>query len=186
MYVLFCTLLTLSQSAEHCVYMNVFVRIRVKKRKCWVSATWISHLLAFVLYSFHHHTSLQFSLSIFKHSNLHHSFLLTSGLWSVCCSGGCRVLQARGGAAVVFQSARHGLQRSAEQTWSSTTSSVPATEAKATTVHQEVCRVLRQGQRPRPYAGGTEGLPGSLRWVSQMCAYVCIPNDCSVIQSIIL
>lgn len=88
------------------------------------------------------HTSLQLSLSIFQHSSLCHSFLLDSGRCFSCCSGGCRVLQARGGAAVAFQSAGRGLQWAAKRTRGSTPSSVPATEAEAATVRQEVRSVL--------------------------------------------
>lgn len=78
---------------------------------------------------------------------------------------------------MALQSAGRGLQRGAERTRSSTSSSVPATEAEAATLRQEVRSVLRQGRRPRPDAGGAEGLPGPLRWVRARW----VPNHCSAI-----
>lgn len=56
-----------------------------------------------------------------------------------------------------------GLQRVAERTRGPTPPAVPATEAEAAAVRQEVRPALRRRRRPRPDAGGAEGLPGPLK-----------------------
>lgn len=140
--------------------------------RCSNPLNW-SHLWPLGFVSSHQpvkHTSLQLSLSNFQHFDLHPSVLILHN----CFIGGCRNLQARGGAAVALQSAGCGLQWGTKRTRGSTPSSAPAEEAEAATVRQKVCSVLWQGRRPRPDTGGAQGVPGSLRWVtsSSVCVYV--------------
>lgn len=111
-----------------------------------------------------HHSSVQ--LSIFQHSSLHHSILLHSARCLSCC---CRSFRAGGSSALALQPAGRGLQWGAERTRGSTPPSVPAPEAEAATVRQEVRSVLRQRRRPRVGVGGAPGLSGPLRCVKTLC-----------------